>query len=304
MAYLDLLKNKITVQTQTPLSHNVKAKFNYLLEKIMDAPLQDKGFPVIYIEDWFNQDDFDMIINSKLINLPKYPNTEELINGLEKHFYKIEPFPGTIPEKQTYLDWYNGAEIEGPEHAFGLIEGFGLVFRLDKCLDKKLRELLDFLASEYFVNSLKDKFNLYGNTLHEVAIQKYLSGYEISPHPDVRKKLLTMMVNINPSDQLTNLDVHTHFMKFKERFKKIYDYWDKDQYTERNWVPWDWCETAFIQNKNNSITMFSPSNLSLHAVKMYYEHCKSQRTQIYANIWNIDSQINESLTWTDLIEIS
>jgi hypothetical protein len=50
-------------------------------------------------------------------------------------------------------------------------------------------------------------------------------------------------------------------------------------------VPWDWCTTKIKTNTNNSIVLFSPSNESLHAVKLDYNHLNFQRTQIYGNLW-------------------
>jgi hypothetical protein len=49
----------------------------------------------------------------------------------------------------------------------------------------------------------------------ETAIQKYVSGYEISPHPDIRRKCATYMININ-HPRAEHLELHTHFMEFVE----------------------------------------------------------------------------------------
>ena len=49
----------------------------------------------------------------------------------------------------------------------------------------------------------------------DTGIQKYLDGYEISPHPDLRKKVLTFMININTSEQAFKESYHTHYLEFK-----------------------------------------------------------------------------------------
>ena len=88
--------------------------------------------------------------------------------------------------------------------------------RLQSARENSLVEqLLAFLASDSFWSALYDKFAIdRAITYTDMGIQKYLDGYEISPHPDVRKKALTFMVNINPSTQSAALDYHTHYMAF------------------------------------------------------------------------------------------
>ena len=275
-------------------------EFNYLLEKIMDAPFIDKGFPFLYIEDWFEKDHFEMITKSPQINLPEYETTELLIKDLQKNSYSPVTFPGTVTDIKKYLQWYNHRNVSGPSHAHGLLEGFGIVFRMDNYIEPKIKELINFLNSSVFLSQLMLKFNKSGKTRVETAIQKYLTGYEISPHPDIRKKCLTYMVNINPSNDMDNMDINTHFMTFKKEKNWIPKYWDDNPLIDRCWVPWDWCETQFIHRKNNSITMFAPENRSIHAVKLDYDHCKNQRTQIYGNLWYLKSDTIKQPTWRDL----
>ena len=72
-------------------------------------------------------------------------------------------------------------------------------------------------------------------------------------------------------------------VRFKKEYEHIYETWEKGDF-EREWVPWDWCDTIKRHTKNNSIIMFTPSHRTLHAVKMDYPHTKFQRTQIYGNL--------------------
>lgn len=276
------------------------SEFNYLLEKIMDAPFIDKGFPFLYIEDWFTKEHFEMITQAKQIQLPEYGTTEDLIAHLKEMKYSPVVFPGTVTDINTYLKWFNHRNVSGPSHAHGLLEGFGIVFRMDKYLDSKLQDLITFLNSDAFLSQLMLKFNKSGKTRVETAIQKYLTGYEISPHPDIRKKCLTYMVNINPDDSMDDLELHTNFMTFKKEKEYIPQYWDDNPKIDRCWVPWDWCDTQFIHKKNNSITMFAPGNRSMHSVKLDYDHCKNQRTQIYGNLWYLKSNTVRQPTWRNL----
>jgi hypothetical protein len=74
----------------------------------------------------------------------------------------------------------------------------GVVVRLNTPDSEILRELKTFIASDSFNKALAQKFDVkLESCSKDAGIQKYLDGYEISPHPDVRKKALTFMVNIN-----------------------------------------------------------------------------------------------------------
>ena len=160
------------------------------------------------------------------------------------------------------------------------------------------------MNSDIFHNTLRNKFNIDKNTTIISAIQKNLSGYEISPHPDVRQKCLTYLLNINNNIQIEKEDCHTHLLEFKKEYKYISDIWEKNKNINRCWVPWDWCNTIKTMNQNNSMLIFKPDNNppTLHAIKLKYNHLKYQRTQIYGNLMykdNIDCKDN---TYKDLIK--
>ncbi|MGD0731415.1 MAG: hypothetical protein ABR956_09120, partial [Terracidiphilus sp.] len=120
---------------------------------------------------------------------------------------------------------------------------------------------------------------------YDAGIQKYLDGYEISPHPDIRAKALTYMININPGTNSENREHHTNYLKFRDEFKYVQSYWEGHPNQDRCWVPWEWCDVVKVQRENNSMVIFSPDNTTLHAVKARYDHLSSQRTQLYGNLW-------------------
>lgn len=93
------------------------------------------------------------------------------------------------------------------------------------------------------------------------------------------------MLNINPGAGSDGMDFHTHYMKLKDQWRFIGEFWRFNQDVERCWVPWDWCETVKQQARNNSIVIFSPTDETIHAVKANYNHLKTQRTQAYGNLW-------------------
>ena len=114
-----------------------------------------------------------------------------------------------------YLKWYNNPD-PSKKYTYNLLEGFGISFRMQQYHNPFLERLIKFLNSDLFHDTIKYKFGKTNPTRVETAIQKYVSGYEISPHPDIRKKCLTYMININTDKLSEQLDIHTHFLYFKK----------------------------------------------------------------------------------------
>jgi hypothetical protein len=139
------------------------------------------------------------------------------------------------------------------------------------------------MNGEDFKSALMNKFGVTHDSVIMSAIQKYLNKYEISPHPDVRQKSMTYLLNINRDDSVEKYDVHTYLMKFKDKYKKIERFWRNNPSYDRAWVPWGWCDEVKTIRENNSIVAFAPTDDSLHAVKLNYDHNEFQRTQIYGN---------------------
>lgn len=258
--------------------------FDYIIDKINSANFETEPFKHVYIEDFLSKEHFNHIINLEQINLPEFKSTKDLCNALLDKQYNPVSFPGCTTNINQYLEQYelkNKIKYKTPD----LTEGVGISFRLTEYEDDLLQSLIDFLNSSLFLDTLKNKFNKSGSVRVETAVQKYVDGYEISPHPDIRRKCLTYMVNINSSTVSEDLNYHTHYMKFKEAYNPVYNFWKNNDNIDRCWVPWDWAETKKIQNKNNSIVIFAPSYDTIHAVKAEYNHLKTQRTQFYGNLW-------------------
>ena len=273
--------------------------FDYILDKINNARFKTDPFDFLYIEDFLSDEHFDLIRNDPQINFPEFNTIEEMIGHYETNDYLPQPFPGCTTDVKDYVNWYKTGEGKSPAHTIDLIEGFGMAYRIQTYHNPTIKALMEFLNSEDFLNCLKNKFNKSGQVRVETAIQKYLTGYEISPHPDIRKKCLTYMLNINPDDKAYEYGLSTHFMKFKPEKMHIQELWEKDKDTERFWVPWDWCDTVFEQKANNSITIFAPYDKSMHAVKLDYDMLKTQRTQVYGNLWYEKSNTTKKPTWKD-----
>jgi len=266
-------------------------EFNYILEKILDAEIIFKPFEHIEINNFLSNEHLEMLLNDPQIHFDELNSDNELYDKLKDSKYKIQSFPG------CFDSWYE--YINREEKNDGLVEGKGITFRLEEYNNNKIKDLLKLLNSSEFHNTLKQKFSINKEENIISAIQKNLTGYEISPHPDIREKALTYLLNINKNDSIENYDVHTHLLEFKPEYRKIEDFWNEYIYYNRFWIRWKYCNTIKKINKNNTLLIFKPSSKpsSLHAVKLDYDHLKFQRTQIYGNL------MFKNCEWTKNIEI-
>ena len=262
--------------------------FDYLIDKIYSAKFKSSPFKHLLIEDFLNKNDFREIIKSKCISTNNFSSHEEMFESLHSHGYKVQAFPGCINSVKDYMQFINSGKFKSnlvKDYGKDIIESYGMSLILQSKNEPILNELEAFVKSQDFFNCLIEKFSISKKTYIETGIQKYLTGYEISPHPDSRRKALTYMLNINPSDMSELMDIHTQLMHFKDKYKYIYDLWEFNQDIDRCWVPWSWCDRVQNTNHNNSIIIFKPSNKSMHAVHLEYDHLEFQRTQLYGNLW-------------------
>jgi hypothetical protein len=275
------------------------ARFDYLSEKIRAAPFQDAPFRHDYIEDYFEPDDLAEILATRDLTLPVASCDEELFERLFEAGYKIINFPGCIEDKDEYLSWHSSRVSTFKHHT--ACEGFGVTLRLARPQSKTLRTLTKFMFGGAFNAALAEKFDIdFGRCTIDGGIQKYLDGYEISPHPDIRKKALTYMVNINPTENSEAIEHHTHYLKLKPAYQYVDALWQNHPEIDRCWVPWHWCDSLKEQRKNNTIVIFSPANDTMHGVKAQYDHLKGQRTQLYGNLWYSRATKLAKPRWEDL----
>jgi hypothetical protein len=274
------------------------SNFDYLIKKIEEVDFSNKPYKHIYIDDFLSEEHFRAILGSPEIKFNEdISSDKDLFKKLYANGYKIIKFPGCTTDEEQYIKWHNNKT--NLEHHTAT-EGAGMTLRLFEASSSIIEELKSFIESDTFRNCLASKFGLESlSTNYDVGIQKYLDGYEISPHPDLRRKALTFMVNINPSLESESANHHTHYLKFKPEKAFIEKFWQFNEKIERCWVPWDWCDSVFQQTKNNSIVIFSPSYDTLHAVKASYDHLKTQRTQLYGNLWYDTLDVENRLDWED-----
>ena len=272
---------------------------NLLLEKITKADFNFYPFKYLYIENFIPKKDFQEIINYDQVLLKEAENDTELIDILQSQDWEAIHFPGSTTDIDDYISW---RKKESNYDNVNTCEGFGITFRLKKTKSGIIQSYLDFFKSESFIDCLCKKFDINKKLIiTDSGFQKYLDGYEISPHPDVRKKAFTFMLNVNPNPKSEKENHHAHFCEFKTEKNYIKEYWKGNKNADRSWVPWDWCNTKFVHNVNNSITLFSPDDDTMHAVKAKYNHLKYQRTQFYGNFWYKDKTLDYKPSWHDFV---
>lgn len=274
-------------------------KFNYIVEKILKCEFNNYPFKHLYIEDFLSDSHFNLLRKDSQIILPPQKDTRTLIQTLKNIGYNEISFPGCIIDLEKYIRSYESNSFSVDKNR---LETFGVAFKLKKILNQEIQELVDFLNGPVFHKCLQEKFLIGKKTKIATAIQKYLSGYEISPHPDRRSKCLTYLININTHDITEDMDIHTHLLTFKPEYEYVQSYWKENQDRDTDWVPWEWCETKKLISKNNSLIMFAPSDNTLHAIKLKYDHCVLQRTQLYGNLWFTNTPKIIKTTYLELME--
>ncbi|HKX78530.1 MAG TPA: hypothetical protein VJM34_08425 [Novosphingobium sp.] len=279
------------------------SEFAYILDKIRDADFSDDPFRHVIIDEFLSPEHFAAVTSAPEVSRKRYGETEEMLNDLLSSGYKVQEFPGCITSVPDYLKFVRDNEMKGSlveGYGHGLLEGYGMTLRLMQYQSPILEGLIAFLNTEEFRGVIADKFGVTNPTYPDTSIQKYLTGYEISPHPDTRKKALTYMLNINTDRESEDLAIHTYLLEFAPERKYVYDLWRHNLQLDRCWVPWSWCEPRKQTNRNNSIVIFRPSDDTLHAVKLNYDHLKFQRTQVYGNLWYHEKPYDYSLAWQDI----
>jgi hypothetical protein len=234
----------------------------------------------------FTEDHFQRLISSTEVDIPPVSTDEDLIAALHERHFKEIVFPGTTTDLASYLRWRKDPKSQKVLNQ-PTCEGFGVVMRLLTTRRNTIvDDALSFFSSDRFWLAMCEKFGIgYRLVRPDIGLQKYLDGYEISPHPDIRLKALTFMINVNPAGAADTMNYHTKYMAFRPERAYVRDFWSREATADRCWVPWDWCETKKTQTTNNSMVMFAPFNDTLHAIKASYDHLVTQRTQIYGNLW-------------------
>jgi hypothetical protein len=261
-------------------------RFAYLAERLRDAEILTEPFPHIYLSDFLSETDFKAVSTAEEVALDPARDAPDLLESLERAGYEPITFPGCTTSKEDYLAWLSQEKKLSNTHE--ACEGQGMALRLETPVSPDVEELSDFFSSQELADLLREKFALVGDTRIEAGVQKYLHGYEISPHPDIREKALTWMLNVNPAPDAERYPFHTQYMKLTPPRSYLAPFWQHNPDVQTCWVPWDWCETTKTQPDNNSIVVFAPRWDTFHAIRAHYDHLATQRTQFYGNLWYTD----------------
>ena len=274
-------------------------EFSYLSQKILDAEFLEYPCKHLEINNFLSDEHLDIILNDKQIHFDDVDDTETLMDKLSSLNYKIQNFPGCISNPNEYLELFNSGKLGKIKHNTP-VESYGITYRLDKYKNNFIKDLIVYMNGKEFKESLEEKFKITRKNDIISAIQKNLTRYEISPHPDIKEKCLTYLLNINKNDSVESYDIHTFLLRFKDEYKHIPEVWKNRIDIDRCWVPWSWCDKVKKISKNNTLVMFQPSNDTLHAIKLDYDHTKFQRTQIYGNLMYTNPKQFKKITWRDL----
>lgn len=273
---------------------------NHLLSKIAHAKFIDEPFMHLVIEDFLPEDVLRLLQNDQQVHFSPSKDNAELRKKFDLLGYRPINFPGCTLNVDKYFSCLERNDFDNIHRDLedGELSGFGIAYHLKNISDPRIVELMEIMNSAEFQYALEQKFGL-DNTTITSRIHKYLTRYEISPHPDIRQKALTYLLNINRNG-CEELDMHTHILKFKPEYEVFKEYWENHPEENRAWVGWDCCETVKLVNRNNSIVLFAPSNDTLHAVKLDYDHLPTQRTQIYGNLMFKNPPKYKSQSYKDL----
>jgi hypothetical protein len=261
----------------------METRFHYLLDRLERAEFDAGPFPHLYLRDFLSETDFKEITTADEVDLPVAGDLDELFAILKAAGYEPVEFPGCTKFIGEYRRWIEKASKPSQTHK--ACEGQGMALRLKRPTSGAVLSLDAFFRSPEFNDALRAKFGVSSPTRLEAGLQKYLHGYEISPHPDIRSKALTWMLNVNPSRRSETLGFHTHYLVLKPEYSFLYSLWRNNPTIETCWVPWDWCSTVKQQPENNSIVLFAPRWDTMHAIRAHYGHLATQRTQFYGNLW-------------------
>ena len=64
-------------------------RFDYILERINKSKFNQSPYQYILIDNFFNQDDFESIVQASEINTSNYQDDNDLIDSLERNGFEI-----------------------------------------------------------------------------------------------------------------------------------------------------------------------------------------------------------------------
>ncbi len=275
-----------------------KSEFQYLNKKVINAEFKTEPYKHIYIENFLSEKHFEELISDPQVAISG-KSDEELLENLKKAGWVARPFGGSTINEKAYLNWHKNKKNGFRNQT--TCSGFGMTYKLCSPSKNKItNELMKFFSKGSFYETLRKKFKIKKQEFRiDAGFQKYLDGYELSPHPDVRAKAITFMLSTHPSADAINNSHHTSYLKLKPEYEFISTFWKNNKKLDRSWLPWHWFKEEFLQTENNSIVIFSPNDYSFHGIKANYNHLNYQRSNFYGNLWFEDETKLPMPQWED-----
>ena len=203
------------------MSQLVESPYEFIKYKIMNAPIANYPYPHILIQNIFPDEFYEEI----LTNLPSIDE------------YTPKP---KYPGRQTLT-----------------LENFD---RLNKEKKDFWTKINQWLKSDDFSNLLLKKFSVNKKGVSDFYLHKDLENFEVTPHRDLRSKLVTYLFYLPRDDSLPNLG--TNILVPKEGIN-IPDTTEHQKWELFNIVR----SSKYIPN---SFFAFTPCKNSYHAVKIKF----------------------------------
>ena len=247
--------------------------FAWVLERIPSEPIITEPFPHIYVSDIFPRAYYQRLLD-RIATVGKF-------------------VPALYPGVSVDLNAEN-------------FRDYGLACKNFE-QDEQLSHLYSFLKSETFARTLLDKFsapNSWGERGSAIPEEKHvhfkdgrsdftsvfdlhkdLPGYEITPHPDVPSKIVTILFYLTPNDDIREFgtllcrpkpeksaEIASRSIPWHSRLLNrltvplVGGYGLKQR---DGWFPWEWFDVARVaEARANCFLAFAPNSDSYHAVRM------------------------------------
>lgn len=206
----------------------LQSPFNTVIEKIKNSPIIQEPYPHLIIDNIFPTDFYTELIK----NLPT----------IDEYALKSK-YPGRKTLTLESLD------------------------RLDQEKKQFWTKLTDWIKSPEFTQVLLEKFSINKNGHSDFFLHKDLENFEVSPHTDLRSKLITYLFYLPKDDSMSELGTNILVPKSEKNisFTTQHQDWENfDIVKSSKYVP-------------NSFFCFAPNQNSFHAVKIKFpEKCEKK----------------------------
>jgi len=195
------------------------------------------------INDFLGESLFQELISHPDINLGPCTDMSELNGSLNVAGWEVQLHPGCIATFAEYRQVREGKALYKDANSYGhasrhqLLSGSGIAYRYQRSESSAIQDRISLFHGGELLKTLYEKFEIHHETTYDCGLQKYLHGYEIPPHPDIRSKALAFMLNLNTDPQSNLAEYHTHFMRLKSKYHYLYKFWDNHDEIQHCWIP-------------------------------------------------------------------